>query len=42
MVAAGCLDLSPIITAHYGLAETVEAVARSASRSDGKIQVKPN
>jgi threonine dehydrogenase-like Zn-dependent dehydrogenase len=42
MVAAGCLDLSPIITAHYGLAETVEAVARSASRSDGKILVKPN
>ena len=42
MVAAGRLDLRPIITARYGLGETVEAIARSASRSDGKILVKPS
>ncbi len=42
MVAAGRLDLRPIITARYGLGETVDAIARSASRSDGKILVKPS
>jgi threonine dehydrogenase-like Zn-dependent dehydrogenase len=42
MVAAGRLDLSPIITARYGLAETVAAIAKSTERSDGKILVKPN
>jgi len=42
MVASGRLDLSPIITARYKLAETVDAIARSTTRSDGKILVKPN
>ena len=42
LVAAGRLDLSPIITARYGLEEAVEAIARSTARSDGKIMVKPN
>jgi len=42
LVAAGRLDLSPIITARYSLAETVDAIAKSTQRSDGKILVKPN
>ena len=42
MVAAGRLDLSPIITARYSLEDTVDAIARSTERTDGKILVKPN
>ena len=42
LVASGRLDLSPIITARYKLAETVDAIARSTTRTDGKILVKPN
>ena len=42
MVAAGRLDLSPIITARYGLAGTLDAIAKSTERADGKIMVKPN
>ena len=42
LVAAGRLDLSPIITARYNLAETVDAIAKSTERTDGKILVKPN
>jgi threonine dehydrogenase-like Zn-dependent dehydrogenase len=42
LVAAGRLDLSPIITARYGLADTVDAIAKSTKRMDGKILVKPN
>jgi len=42
LVAAGRLDLSPIITAHYDLADTVTAIAKSTQRADGKIMVKPN
>ncbi len=42
LVAAGRLDLSPIITARYGLAGTKDAIAKSIERSDGKILVKPN
>ena len=42
LVAAGRLDLSPIITAHYGLDDAVDAIAKSAERADGKIMVKPN
>ncbi len=41
LVASGRLDLSPIITARYNLSETVDAIARSTTRSDGKILVKP-
>jgi threonine dehydrogenase-like Zn-dependent dehydrogenase len=42
MVAAGRLDLSPIITSHYDLKETVAAIAKSTERADGKIMVHPN
>jgi hypothetical protein len=42
MVAAGRLDLSPIVTARYDLADTVDAIAKSTERADGKILVKPN
>ncbi|MDY6876188.1 MAG: scyllo-inosose 3-dehydrogenase [Chloroflexota bacterium] len=42
LVAAGRLDLSPIITARYGLDDTVAAIAKSTERADGKIMVKPN
>lgn len=42
LVASGRLDLSPIITARYGLDDTVKAIAKSLDRSDGKILVKPN
>jgi hypothetical protein len=41
MVAAGRLDLSLIITARYGLEETLDAIAKSTERADGKILVKP-
>ena len=41
MVAAGRLDLSPIVTARYGLEETLDAIAKSTERADGKILVKP-
>jgi threonine dehydrogenase-like Zn-dependent dehydrogenase len=42
LVASGRLDLSPIVTAHYDLAKTVEAIAKSVERTDGKIMVHPN
>jgi threonine dehydrogenase-like Zn-dependent dehydrogenase len=42
LVASGRLDLSPIITAHYDLEQTVDAIAKSVERSDGKIMVHPN
>jgi threonine dehydrogenase-like Zn-dependent dehydrogenase len=42
MVAAGRLDLSPIITSRYGLEEAVTAIAQSTTRQDGKIMVLPN
>ncbi|MGC9522850.1 MAG: scyllo-inosose 3-dehydrogenase [Anaerolineae bacterium] len=42
MVAAGRLDLSGIITARYPLGKTVDAIAQSTARKDGKILVKPN
>jgi len=41
MVASGRLNLSPIITARYGLADTVAAIKQSTERRDGKIMVKP-
>jgi threonine dehydrogenase-like Zn-dependent dehydrogenase len=42
LVASGRLDLSPIITARYDLAGTLDAIAKSTQRADGKILVKPN
>ena len=41
MVASGRLDLSPIITARYKLEDTVDAIAQSTERRDGKIMVHP-
>jgi threonine dehydrogenase-like Zn-dependent dehydrogenase len=41
LVAAGRLDLSPIVTARYGLEGTKDAIAQSIERKDGKILVKP-
>ncbi len=41
MVASGRLDLSPIITTRYNLAETVDAIAKATERRDGKIMVRP-
>lgn len=41
LVAAGRLDLSPIITARYDLKHAVDAIARSGAREHGKIMVKP-
>ena len=41
LVAAGRLDLSPIISARYSLDNAVDAIAKSTDRSDGKIMVKP-
>jgi threonine dehydrogenase-like Zn-dependent dehydrogenase len=42
LVASGRLDLSPIVTARYGLEATVDAIAKSIERTDGKILVKPS
>ena len=42
LVASGRLDLSPIITSNYALEQTVDAIAKSVERSDGKIIVNPN
>ena len=42
LVASGRLDLSPIITASFKLGDVVDAIARSTTRSDGKIIVLPN
>jgi threonine dehydrogenase-like Zn-dependent dehydrogenase len=41
LVASGRLDLSPIITSRYGLEGTMDAIAKSTQRADGKILVKP-
>ncbi len=40
-VAAGRLDLSPIITARYKLDDAVDAIERATKREDGKIMIKP-
>jgi hypothetical protein len=42
LVASGRLDLRPIITGRYTLDQTVEAIALSTKRTDGKLLVKPN
>ncbi len=42
MVAAGRLDLSPIVTARYDLNGALDAIAKSTERADGKIMVFPN
>ncbi len=40
MIAAGLIDLTPIITARYDLDSVVEAIKQSTSRQDGKIMVR--
>jgi len=42
LVGSGRLDLRPIITARYGLEQTVDAIALMAKREGGKVLVKPN
>ncbi len=42
LVASGRLDLSPIVTARYKLDQTVDAIAKSVTRTEGKIMVFPN
>lgn len=42
LVASGRLDLRPIITARYGLEQTVDAIALMSKREGGKVLVKPN
>jgi threonine dehydrogenase-like Zn-dependent dehydrogenase len=41
MMASGRMDMTQMITAHYDLAKTVEAIAASGERFHGKITVKP-
>ncbi len=41
LVSSGRLDLSPILTASFGLDQAVSAIARSTERRDGKIVVHP-
>jgi len=42
LVASGRLDLSPIVTGRYKLADVVQAINKSRDRTDGKILVFPN
>ncbi len=42
MVAAGRLDLSPIITARFSLDDAVAAIERLTRREDGKIIIRPD
>ena len=41
LMASGLIDMTQIITARYSLDETVDAIAQSVTREDGKIMVKP-
>ena len=41
MMASGLIDMTQIITARYNLDQAVDAIAKSVSREDGKIMVKP-
>jgi threonine dehydrogenase-like Zn-dependent dehydrogenase len=41
LLAAGRLDLSPIITARFPLAEVASAMQRASARQDGKVMVLP-
>ena len=41
LMASGLIDMTQAITARYTLEKTVEAIAKSIDRSDGKITVKP-
>ncbi len=41
MMASGRIDMTPMITARYDLAKTVDAIKESRERGHGKITVKP-
>jgi threonine dehydrogenase-like Zn-dependent dehydrogenase len=41
LMASGLIDMTQIITARYDLDEAVDAIAKSVTREDGKILVKP-
>jgi threonine dehydrogenase-like Zn-dependent dehydrogenase len=41
LLAAKRLDVAPMITAHFPLADALAAFARTAERRDGKVLVKP-
>ncbi len=41
LMASGLIDMTQIITARYDLDEAVDAIAKSVTREDGKIMVKP-
>jgi hypothetical protein len=41
LMASGLIDMTQIITARYSLDEAVDAIAKSVTREDGKIMVKP-
>jgi threonine dehydrogenase-like Zn-dependent dehydrogenase len=42
MMAAGQIDMTPIITSRYDLDGALEAIIKSGDRTDGKILVKPS
>jgi hypothetical protein len=41
LMASGLIDMTQIITARYDLDGAVDAIAKSVTREDGKIMVKP-
>jgi threonine dehydrogenase-like Zn-dependent dehydrogenase len=40
LMASGLIDMTPIITSRYDLVDTIDAIAKSTERADGKIMVK--
>jgi threonine dehydrogenase-like Zn-dependent dehydrogenase len=41
MMAAGLVDVTPIITSRFDLDRAVEALEKATLREDGKITIKP-
>jgi len=40
LMAAGRIDLTPIITSRFALDQSVEAVKKATKREDGKIMIR--
>lgn len=40
LMAAGRIDLTPIITSRFGLTDSVEAIKKATKREDGKIMIR--
>ena len=40
LIAAGRIDLTPIITSRFGLTDSVEAIKKATKREDGKIMIR--